>query len=92
MLFKWSNEPQSHLTVIRNVNRVLKTRALIIKALKSGYVSIKDISKATGLSYQTIFKQIKNLEKEGVLIKRKGRPVKWFLTDKGQQSILTYSI
>jgi|YelNatPaOPRAMG01_1025707.scaffolds.fasta_scaffold00102_53 predicted transcriptional regulator len=85
-------EPQSHLTVIRNVNRGLKTRTLIIKALKGGCVSVKEISKATGLNYQTIFKQIRNLEKEGVLIKRKGRPVRWFLTDKGQQSILTYSV
>ncbi len=85
-------EPQSHLTVIRNVNRGLKTRTLIIKALKSGCTSIEEVSKTTGISYQTLFKQIKNLEKEGVVIKRKGRPVKWFLTDKGQRSILIYRV
>ncbi|MBS7610774.1 winged helix-turn-helix transcriptional regulator [Candidatus Bathyarchaeota archaeon] len=83
-------EPQSYLTVIRNVNRGLKTRTLIIKALKSGCTNIKEISKITGVNYQTIFKQIRNMEREGVAIKHEGKPVKWLLTDRGQKSILTY--
>lgn len=83
-------EPQSHLTIIRNVNRGLKTRTLIIKALKSGFTNIKEISKITGVNYQTVFKQIKNMEREGIVIKHEGRPVKWLLTNRGQKSILAY--
>ncbi|MEM1569326.1 MAG: winged helix-turn-helix domain-containing protein [Candidatus Bathyarchaeia archaeon] len=83
-------ESQAYLTLIRNVDRGLRTRTLIIKALKSGCTSIGEVSKTTGLKYQTILKHIKKMEEEGIVVKRGEKPVKWLLTDRGQRSILIY--
>lgn len=86
-----SYESQSYLTIIRNVDRGLKTRSSIIKALKEGYTTIRGISEATGIRYQTILRHLKNMEKEGVVIRRPGKPYKWNLTGKGQQNVLQFT-
>jgi len=82
-----SYESQSYLTVIRNVDRGLKTRSSIIKALKEGHTTIRGISEATGIRYQTILRHLRNMEKEGVVTRRPGKPYKWSLTGKGEQDV-----
>ncbi|MCD6444222.1 winged helix-turn-helix transcriptional regulator [Candidatus Bathyarchaeota archaeon] len=86
-----SYESQSYLTVIRNVDKGLKTRTSIIKALKEGYTTIRGISEVTGIRYQTVLRHLKNMEKEGVVARKPGRPYKWSLTGKGQQNVLKFT-
>ena len=82
-----SYESLSYLTVIRNVERGVKTRTLIIRALRRGCESIREISEATGMKYQTILRHLRNMEREGVILRRSGNPCKWILTGKGQQNL-----
>lgn len=82
-----SYESQSYLTVIRNVDRGLKTRTTIIRALKRGCESIRQISESTGIKYQTILRHLRNMEKEGVVLRKPGKPYRWSLTGRGQQNL-----
>jgi len=72
---------------IKNVKRGIETRSRIICILKLKDASLIEISKTVKKGSTTISYHLKNMEKEGIVIKVNKR---WKLTGKGQQDLLSF--
>ncbi len=80
-------DPLAYLRSIRNVRKGLETRSKIIKVLRKGNSSTKEIAKIIGMSYSTVRRQLRNMEKDKIVIKISQ---KWKLTGKGQKMLDEY--
>ncbi|MCX8204147.1 MAG: methyltransferase domain-containing protein [Candidatus Nezhaarchaeota archaeon] len=83
-------EPKAYLRRIRNVRRGLELRSLIIKMLRGESLTIRKLAEKAGCSYSSAFRQVKNLEREGIVERLDNRPAKWKLTGRGQACIRDY--
>ncbi|MEM4699434.1 MAG: methyltransferase domain-containing protein [Candidatus Nezhaarchaeales archaeon] len=83
-------EPRAYLRRIRNVRRGLELRSRIIRALGAGGMTVGELARAVGRSYSSALRQLKNMEREGLVERLGGRPTKWRLTGRGQACIEDY--
>ncbi|MEM2083799.1 MAG: winged helix-turn-helix domain-containing protein [Nitrososphaerota archaeon] len=82
-------DPRAYLQKIRNNKKGIKTRSKIIKILKrNNKLTIKEISKTISRSRTVIRRHLKNLEREGIIIKNKtGKTNIYSLSGIGQRQI-----
>ncbi|MCS7385975.1 MAG: winged helix-turn-helix domain-containing protein [archaeon GB-1867-005] len=80
-------EALAFLRSIKNVRKGLLTRSKIIRLLKTRAATTKELAGNVKLSYSTVRRHLKMMEKEGIVIKVYR---KWKLTGKGQQDLLKY--
>jgi DNA-binding HxlR family transcriptional regulator len=80
-------EARSYLATVRNVKKGLKTRSLIVKALKEGLIDTNTIARAVGRSYSATLKQLRKMEQDGIVVRISGKPSMWKLTGRGQQEL-----
>ena len=80
-------EALAFLRTIKNVKKGLITRSKIIRILKTRSSTTKEIANEVNLSYSTVRRHLKLMEKEGIVIRIYR---KWKLTGKGQQDLLKY--
>ena len=83
-------EARAYLKSMRNVKRGLELRSSIIRLLKSGEHSVSELARRAGLSYSSVLRQLRNLEREGVVERLGKPPYRWRLTGRGQLSMFDY--
>jgi len=69
---------------IKNTRKGIEIRSKIIRTLRHRLATISELSKLVNRSYSTIRYHVKNMEKEGIVMRFNN---KWRLTGKGQQSM-----
>jgi len=83
-------EPRAYLRRIRNVKRGVELRSEVVRALREGGRAAKELAEALKVSYSSVLRQLRNLEREEI-VERVGRPpFKWRLTGRGQSSLDEY--
>jgi predicted transcriptional regulator len=82
-------DPRAYLQKIRNNKKGIKTRSKIIKILKKNKrLTIKEISKTILKSKTVIRMHLRNLEREGIIIKNKtGKAYIYSLSGIGQKQL-----
>ncbi len=83
-------EARAYLKSMRNVKRGLELRSTIIRSLKSGEHTVSELAKQAGLNYSSVLRQLRNLEREGVVERLGKPPYRWRLTGRGQLSMFDY--
>jgi predicted ArsR family transcriptional regulator len=86
-MLKLAHHPKAFLTQKRNVQPGLSARTQIISVLEKRALTIKKISRETGLSYATVLHHLHLLEAENILNRGGTRPFIWKLTGAGQQRL-----
>jgi predicted transcriptional regulator len=82
-------DPRAYLQKIRNNKKGIRTRSKIIKILKMNKkLTIKEISKTISRSKTVIRRHLKNLEREGIIIRNKtGKAHIYSLSGIGQKQL-----
>jgi len=81
-------EAKSYLATTRNVRKGLKTRSLIIKALRKGLIDTNAIAETIGKSRSATLKQLRRMQRDGIVARIPGKPSLWRLTGRGQQELI----
>jgi len=80
--------PRAYLRMIRNVKRGVSTRSRIIDALKQRPLTIKELAELMQLSPSTIRRHLRNMSREGIVLKFKSEGKRlWKLTGVGQVAL-----
>ncbi|MBS7641585.1 MAG: hypothetical protein QW374_01420 [Candidatus Bathyarchaeia archaeon] len=80
-------DAKSYLVTTRNVKKGLRTRSRIIELLRIGISDANTISEAIGRSYSATLKQLRKMERDGIVVRVSRRPSTWRITGKGQQEL-----
>ena len=80
--------PRAYLRRIKNVKRGVSTRSRIIDALKQKPLTVSELAELMELSPSTIRRHLRNMSREGIVLKFKSeRKRLWKLTGIGQTAL-----
>ena len=80
--------PRAYLRRIKNVKRGVSTRSRIIDALKQKPLTVSELAELMELSPSTIRRHLRNMSREGIVLKFKAdRKRLWKLTGIGQAAL-----
>lgn len=81
--------PNAYLSNIRNVQRGLRTRTLILNVLENGAGDPKTIGGKAQLHYRVVIHHLRLLKTAGIVEQKMGnRPRVWRLTGVGQKRLV----
>jgi predicted transcriptional regulator len=80
--------PNAHLSSIKNIKRGLKARTQLLIVLERGSAEAKSIGKEAGLHYGVVMHHLRLLQKEGIVVRKNGKPHVWTPTGTGQKRLL----
>jgi predicted transcriptional regulator len=80
--------PNAHLSSMKNIKRGLKARTQILIVLERVSAEAKNIGKEAELHYGVVVHHLRLLQKEGIVVRKDGKPHIWTLTGVGQKRLL----